>query len=1407
MARFSKTKSDYDLKASFGGIGQEGTFVYETNAAKSLALWVRMTGGTAPRNLANTSVTLDYQSPPVTEQEERLQDGTKSYPVVTFVDSSGYSASAESSLLSFSSLEDGGEPTGAEDLPFSISLWFNWDGTGGEQHLFAKEGSALSEYEYKAYIESNNVYFYLRDEFHGGELQSVYVEPDIEPDRWYHVTFTYDGRGGSSAYEGMNIYVDGVLYEKTVLDSDASFHGMQPQYAGVLHIGEENDDTNEFDGKMAEFCAWGNHELSADEVKALYLATKFGSHDILSGVASVPARLQLRERDQQGGQYPLNLRVGDHDAQRSLTSLPFDDNHTISFLSNYAIGKIHFDGNFTAGQIFDLTSSLGDVKKRFKIIKADSDPGTLVEDSDILIPLLTPGEETTVITEDLYRKRAAKRLVDAIRNETGLKIDAKYSPTVVEKFDSSGNPLEERSIRNTLVLTHRRPGTGSYDQGNIITSKKYNPLVGSTVRSTFANVEQFSIGTTAELTLGTLSALDGDDSTIVSTGHSSPTITANGSLVPGITDANYTPLTNYVISPFDDSRIPAFEFDSFDNEGTPSSIIDGFGSKLSSKTILKISCKSSNQDGDLIFYASGAVGDTPLGTYTPEVQGKIGSGFAYWNSVLKQWEMKGLDDAHEEISPFAASVENRSQAALGFTLNPSASETGGQGITRQGLSTTNSQEFQSFVDAYKATSLPTDTYGFPNGEQYNATGSQEILMSNHISSPFLLEKMKVEIKGVFGVATSSLNGKGQYPTNKTFFVLNQRTSGDNSHVLGTRINNQRQTNAAGNDFESVSHTIETLGNREIVTWGKIGFVASDNRMFESTDPSVIDSLDQLNQDYDVIEKFEKSATNPAHTSSLNLNLHPKLGLSSDFIMASSYIDEDGIVRPIVQDSDLGGADLEGNASGRQIASSIGSVTLTGTGSFVYYGERLKEKRAHYKTSPYLLLPQDRLVFGWQNLMSIELDGLKPGFTSQAQGDLLVDKIQEVNVTLFGSLIKNSKEFHDTVNQNLSTSEIHEAIFAQPVIDQFDVEPLSVLSGSTSDALFFGSMILATSGARGRRASIAKGEAGSTGSLQRNIAFKGGGIYQDSLAPHIEFFLSNSRFFTSSAGSRSGADDTVRVGNNSYRSVVLSNNPVSSSFKLLKALGFHQQKTPTGRTFLDNRRISPASNFLASPGGGLVTKASFLSFDTSTTGSASYKIFSGTNTFIQGVTSFGSPEIATAGSRTPTTLLRSREQKIAISSIFLAAPVVSMFGNITWPVTNAGSEGLTPQIRGARYGFMNPSPLSPKNYFRRSSYGQFRDLMDQAPETAVVGLVDLNKGEKDLEAADGPVRVRFFARNGDADIDPLDTNSQNLSRFATSSLPYFDGQFRERDVTNFPPPDDTDFLRIEEITLTSRDGSA
>ena len=148
----------------------------------------------------------------------------------------------------------------------------------------------------------------------------------------------------------------------------------------------------------------------------------------------------------------------------------------------------------------------------------------------------------------------------------------------------------------------------------------------------------------------------------------------------------------------------------------------------------------------------------------------------------------------------------------------------------------------------------------------------------------------------------------------------------------------------------------------------------------------------------------------------------------------------------------------------------------------------------------------------------------------------------------------------------------------------------------------------------------------------------------------------------------------------------------------------------------------------------------------------------------------------------------------------------MYGKVNWPLMKTLA-GVLPLIRAARYGLYNTRPISPKGYFRRSSYGQFRDFMEQAPETAVVGLFDEDKGKVDLEAADGPVRIRFMSRNGTPDIDPLDTNSQNLSQFATSSLPYYDGLNKERDVVRFPPPDDTDKIGVEEATLAFVDGDA
>ena len=93
------------------------------------------------------------------------------------------------------------------------------------------------------------------------------------------------------------------------------------------------------------------------------------------------------------------------------------------------------------------------------------------------------------------------------------------------------------------------------------------------------------------------------------------------------------------------------------------------------------------------------------------------------------------------------------------------------------------------------------------------------------------------------------------------------------------------------------------------------------------------------------------------------------------------------------------------------------------------------------------------------------------------------------------------------SQPLNSSAISETLFGHHVVDQFDVEPIEVLSGSTHDSLFFGSMFKTSEGVRGRRASIAAGDAGSTGSLSRNISFTSKTVrYSDSLVPPISFVL-------------------------------------------------------------------------------------------------------------------------------------------------------------------------------------------------------------------------------------------------------------------------------------------------------------
>ena len=83
----------------------------------------------------------------------------------------------------------------------------------------------------------------------------------------------------------------------------------------------------------------------------------------------------------------------------------------------------------------------------------------------------------------------------------------------------------------------------------------------------------------------------------------------------------------------------------------------------------------------------------------------------------------------------------------------------------------------------------------------------------------------------------------------------------------------------------------------------------------------------------------------------------------------------------------------------------------------------------------------------------------------------------------------------------------------------------------------------------------------------------------------------------------------------------------------------------------------------------------------------------------------------------------------------------------------------PLRRGTyRYGISNINLESTKSVFNSSHFGHARDALEQRKDTAFTGFKP-------------PVACSFSS--GSQRVDPSLTHAQNISRFATSSLPYFD----------------------------------
>ena len=109
--------------------------------------------------------------------------------------------------------------------------------------------------------------------------------------------------------------------------------------------------------------------------------------------------------------------------------------------------------------------------------------------------------------------------------------------------------------------------------------------------------------------------------------------------------------------------------------------------------------------------------------------------------------------------------------------------------------------------------------------------------------------------------------------------------------------------------------------------------------------------------------------------------------------------------------------------------------------------------------------------------------------------------------------------------------------------------------------------------------------------------------------------------------------------------------------------------------------------------------------------------------------------------------------------------------------------VSPIIRGWKYGLYSGLPSYTSAHFRQGRYGQFRDMLEQRLFTKSFvakksPFAKLDKIIEDHTLSDGPVTVLFLDDQGNL-TDPENTQSQNLSNEATSSLPYFDMQQKNR----------------------------
>tara|TARA_R110000803_G_scaffold62340_6_gene122669 strand:- start:15446 stop:20104 length:4659 start_codon:yes stop_codon:yes gene_type:complete len=585
------------------------------------------------------------------------------------------------------------------------------------------------------------------------------------------------------------------------------------------------------------------------------------------------------------------------------------------------------------------------------------------------------------------------------------------------------------------------------------------------------------------------------DQNFIATPHTRSDITSTGRTVSGISDSSiYFSDDDQGSTPFKDNTMLPFAGSTFFDTGVDTAVVPGYSSPLKDKTLLTIELNATSEK-DIGFtnqFANGLAGTDFLGgddinnitddTISRSVPQPVN---ICWNNTSKSYVSKAAFQGW--VSPSIPSFVAENGIAF------SSIDSIGSGST--GTGSPSKLEFYHPREALTSYAQPVTSFGFPSSEQFFEEHDSCIKMSDYISKPFLLEKIVLEFDGKFEFAktgkasTNAVNAYGisigynNTTTNKpsqrlltgdymlmpAFSLLKVGKNSGKNYSRNAKIINIDDTVSFVNENYTTADSIfgPTRDRREaeVITYGQIAMHASSSNSSIASIDTLLNLGLERESVFNINEKTDQinfsAGLNPI-TASFRIEVPVKnLPVVSETqrIYLRDYVEEETYAifpgnpsggRSINQINDLNSQETNQaytfSNSNRGIIGNYNSIDQKNEIEYKLNSLNNASLPIDVKTSgnisndgnisPYLLFPEDRITLTFHYPIPQNGYACTPGSTDTTFNKMTIGKNTKIH--LYGSLIKEGREFHENMNQALTTVEITEPIGCESVVDQFNI---------------------------------------------------------------------------------------------------------------------------------------------------------------------------------------------------------------------------------------------------------------------------------------------------------------------------------------------------------------------------------